>query len=60
MALELPGSKAFNKNAAIFRRGQKRELFGDGEAAEAPVDERQELELKLDDLLEVWAESRVG
>ncbi len=42
--------------AAIFRRGQKGELFGDGEEQDAA----EELRSKLDDLHAVWALARSG
>ena len=46
-----------NVHAAIFRRGNKAELFGDGERT---VDEAAELEAKLKDLLTVWRLPRSG
>ncbi len=45
-------------SAAIFRRGQKAELFAGG--AEAGTDERAELARKLADLHGVWALPRAG
>lgn len=42
--------------AAIFRRGQKGELFDDGEE----LDAAEELRSKLDDLHAVWALDRSG
>lgn len=42
--------------AAIFRRGQKGEVFGDGEEPDAAA----ELRTKLDDLHGVWALARAG
>ena len=42
--------------AAIFRRGQKEELFEDGEERDAA----EELRSKLDDLHGVWALARSG
>jgi hypothetical protein len=43
-------------SAAIFRRGQKQELFADGDDNQGEV----ELELKLDELLDVWSLPRTG
>ncbi|KAG7667495.1 hypothetical protein Ndes2526B_g03498 [Nannochloris sp. 'desiccata'] len=43
-------------SAAIFRRGQKQELFGDGDDNQGDL----ELELKLDELLDVWSLPRAG
>jgi hypothetical protein len=48
-----------NLSAVIFRRGQKKELFGDGEEGEEISDE-QELEMKMEGLLEVWSAPRSG
>ena len=42
--------------AAIFRRGQKEELFEDGQEQDAA----EELRSKLDDLHDVWALERSG
>ena len=44
--------------AAIFRRGNKAELFGDG--SDNRVDEAKELEGKLAALHAVWALPRSG
>ncbi len=43
-------------SAAIFRRGQKPELFGDGDGEEGV----EELSHKLDDLREIWGLPREG
>jgi hypothetical protein len=42
--------------AAIFRRGQKKELFDDADDGQAEL----ELDLKLDELLDVWSLPRLG
>jgi len=44
-------------NAAIFRRGQKKELFEDGDE---DVDEEIDLNYKLEDLYGVWSLPRTG
>ena len=46
-------------NAAIFRRGAKKELFGDREEDDS-WDEASELKEKLQGLHDLWAEPRVG
>ena len=43
-------------SAAIFRRGQKAELFGDGDATGEGV----ELNTKLEELHEIWKLPRAG
>ncbi len=43
--------------AAIFRRGQKKELFHDGDEE---FSEDEDLNNKLQDLHEVWGLSRTG
>jgi hypothetical protein len=43
-------------SAAIFRRGQKKELFDDGDDGKAEL----ELDLKLEDLLGIWSLPRAG
>jgi hypothetical protein len=47
---------AKQRRASVFRRGQKSELFADAQS----LDERSELEHKLDDLHAVWALERAG
>ena len=49
--------ESINVHATIFRRGNKAELFGDGDKL---VDEEQELENKLRDLHAVWSLPRSG
>ena len=46
-------------SAAIFRRGAKMELFGDGQE-ESAFDEQQELQGKLQELHDVWSLPRTG
>jgi hypothetical protein len=43
-------------SAAIFRRGQKQELFGDDDDNHGQL----ELEYKLDELLDIWSLPREG
>lgn len=44
-------------SAAIFRRGQKKELFDDGDDGQG---EEVELDLKLQELTDVWNLPRQG
>ena len=48
------------RNAAIFRRGQKKELFDDRQQEDDSWDETLELREKLGDLHALWATARTG
>jgi hypothetical protein len=50
------GINYFSK--AIFRRGQKQELFDNGE--EGQFDEKKELEARLQGMHSVWSAPRSG
>eukprot|EP00887_Chlorella_sp_A99_P000001 scaffold16.g1.t1 len=48
---------ALAKYGSVFKRGQKSELFGDGDKL---LDEEEQLEIKLRDMHSVWALPRSG